>query len=99
MESKNQAKMVKAALRLVDCRANDAVLLAFLEPKEAMAALPRLDLTMLESLERTPTGGCKVKMLDRIAALQAAYGCLERADTGGGTAAFLAALGGETVED
>ena len=71
-EIDGNAAAVEAVARLCTARVNDVVRLAVLSPEELSERLDSLDLSLLESFERTPTGGVKVKVLDRAALLRGA---------------------------
>lgn len=78
--------------RLIRCRSNDAVKLAWLEPGD-MSRLSRLDLRGVTELKRTEKGAFEVKFVDRLKALE----LMERISSAGDDGAleeFLSTLEG-----
>lgn len=92
MTDKTREKLAKACMRLALASALDVAKLAMMDPAAGPSVLGGLDLTMLESYERTPTGGVKVKVLNRADTMRVAVEFLRELDGGDPMREFLAAL-------
>ena len=64
-----RARLLRQMEKLAQCRANDAVKLAFLDGM-TLEELDGLDLTPLTEFKRSEKGGSEVKLVDRVAVLR-----------------------------
>lgn len=64
-----RARLLRQMEKLAQCKANDAVKLAFLDGL-TLAELDGLDLTALTEFRRSEKGGAEVKLVDRVAVLK-----------------------------